>query len=469
MALRLYTRCGFHCSRSTFLWGADRGWLPRITATDRCLELKICTLHTRRHTTHNHSIRPFRYYSSSQPKNSGGFFRNVIENIRKGYEKDKALQESLKSFREEREKLEKSNALNTMKEGLSNAWRRSVEVSLQGWEAVRKGWERGIEQLSNVYKKASDTTVGKKSQDVGSQIYKTTQKTVEQVSEQVSKTNTYKTVSKGATVVKEDLLDDIIKESAPYQSPDTLKKRAELTPDHKEEHPATQIEPDEVTKDVVVTKQSRWDRWSRQWTDLRQNNPITNTFYTAKMRYDESDNIIIRASRAVTDRVGDAVGGTMTQSEMAQTMAEIRKVDPKFIKEDFVKQCQFEIIPTVLDAFLKGNLEVLQDWCHEAAFNLLAAVIKQRIEPGTQIVDCKVLDVSNVDIVMAKVMDQGPVMVLVFEAQQLTVKRTAGVDEEVLENIFYVWALCRDQTVYNPKASWRVLEFGIQSAGKLLV
>ena len=82
----------------------------------------------------------------------------------------------------------------------------------------------------------------------------------------------------------------------------------------------------------------------------------------------------------------------------------------------------------ILKAFLKGDLEVLQDWCHEAvseagwildvqflilntdppppppplwlpqAFNLLAAVTKQRIEPGTQIVDCKVLDVSNVDV-----------------------------------------------------------------------
>ena len=67
------------------------------------------------------------------------------------------------------------------------------------------------------------------------------------------------------------------------------------------------------------------------------------------MKYDESDNIIVRASRAVTDRVGEAIGGSMAQSDMAQAMAEIRKVDPKFIKEDFVKQCQFEIIPTVLD------------------------------------------------------------------------------------------------------------------------
>ena len=67
------------------------------------------------------------------------------------------------------------------------------------------------------------------------------------------------------------------------------------------------------------------------------------------MKYDESDNLLIRASRAVTDRVGDAFGGVMTQSDMAEALAEIRKIDPSFDKEEFVKQCQFEIIPTVLE------------------------------------------------------------------------------------------------------------------------
>ncbi len=38
-----------------------------------------------------------------------------------------------------------------------------------------------------------------------------------------------------------------------------------------------------------------------------------------------------------------------------------------------------------------------------------------------------------------------------------------------MENVFYVWALCRDQTIYDPKVAWRVLEFGIQASGKLLI
>ena len=75
---------------------------------------------------------------------------------------------------------------------------------------------------------------------------------------------------------------------------------------------------------------------------------------------------MIRASRAITDKIGDAVGGVVTQTDMAEVLSEICKVDSKFTKEEFVKQCRYEIIPTVLEAYLVGNTHVLEDWCHEA-------------------------------------------------------------------------------------------------------
>ena len=48
----------------------------------------------------------------------------------------------------------------------------------------------------------------------------------------------------------------------------------------------------------------------------------------------------------------------MTQSDMAEAMAEIRKVDPYFSKEAFVKECEFDIIPTVLEVCLHGCVGV---------------------------------------------------------------------------------------------------------------
>ena len=89
-------------------------------------------------------------------------------------------------------------------------------------------------------------------------------------------------------------------------------------------------------------------------------------FYDIKTRYDESENILVRASRVVTDKVEDAFSGAMTQTDMAETLAEIQKIDRNFNKEDFVQQCKYEIIPSVLEAFMQGNDPVLKDWCHEA-------------------------------------------------------------------------------------------------------
>lgn len=67
------------------------------------------------------------------------------------------------------------------------------------------------------------------------------------------------------------------------------------------------------------------------------------------MKYDESDHLVVRGTRAVTDRVGDAFGSVMNQSDMAQALAEIKKIDRNFDKEEFIYHCRFTIIPTVLE------------------------------------------------------------------------------------------------------------------------
>ena len=54
------------------------------------------------------------------------------------------------------------------------------------------------------------------------------------------------------------------------------------------------------------------------------------------------------------------------QSDMSQTLAEIHKIDPSFDKEVFISECKNDIIPTILEAFLQGKVDILKDWCHEA-------------------------------------------------------------------------------------------------------
>lgn len=46
-------------------------------------------------------------------------------------------------------------------------------------------------------------------------------------------------------------------------------------------------------------------------------------------------------------------------------MTEIGKVDANFDKSDWLRFCEVDVIPNVLEAYIRGDLKVLQDWCHE--------------------------------------------------------------------------------------------------------
>ena len=129
------------------------------------------------------------------------------------------------------------------------------------------------------------------------------------------------------------------------------------------------------------------------------------------MKYDESDNLFVRATRTVTDKLGDIfrkcprcctllhsvhvivqcphrstvsccstnseagsgflpgpygiiflffstfllLEDVFSQSEMAKTLAEITKIDPSFNKENFLHECEYEIIPTVLQVDIHAS------------------------------------------------------------------------------------------------------------------
>lgn len=218
-------------------------------------------------------------------------------------------------------------------------------------------------------------------------------------------------------------------------------------------------------EDVVLHKDSKWQQ---QWKDFRDNNPVVTGLFTLKTKYDESDNIAIRATRVVTDKLSDIFSDVFSQSEQAATIAEITKIDPNFNKDKFIQECEFEIIPTVLEAYLRGDIECLEDWCHEGAFSVLSSHIKQNQANGL-VNKSKILDIREVDLALAKIMEQGPVLILTFQAQQVVVVQdTKGnivegaIDQ--IESVNYVWAMCRDQSILEHRSAWRVLEFGIQAA-----
>ncbi|KAL4000561.1 hypothetical protein ACER0C_008332 [Sarotherodon galilaeus] len=256
--------------------------------------------------------------------------------------------------------------------------------------------------------------------------------------------------------------------TGPYRPPTRLRKRTEFSSKGAADESRV-FEANEEAMGVVLHKDSKW---YQQWKDFKDNNVVFNRFFEMKMKYDESDNAFIRASRAVTDKMTDIIGGLFSKTEMSEVLTEILKVDPSFDKDSFLKQCERDIIPNILEAMIQGELEVLKDWCYEATYSQLAHPIQQAKAMGLQF-HSKILDIDNIDLAMGKMMDQGPVLIITFQAQLvMVIRNTKGEvvegDPEKVLRMMYVWALCRDQEELNPYAAWRLLDISASSTEQIL-
>lgn len=196
-----------------------------------------------------------------------------------------------------------------------------------------------------------------------------------------------------------------------YQSPAKLRKRSEIS----SVAVSKLYEPNTEATGVELHKDSKF---YQSWQNFKENNPYVHKIMDWKLRYDESENPVIRASRLLTNKISDIVGGIFQKTELSETLTEICKIDNSFDAKQFLKQCEQDIIPNILEAMTRGDLEVLKDWCHEGPYNIFAVPLKEALKKGYKI-ESKILDVDNVDIVMGKVMEQGPVLIISFTSQQV--------------------------------------------------
>lgn len=70
---------------------------------------------------------------------------------------------------------------------------------------------------------------------------------------------------------------------------------------------------------------------------------------------------------------------------------------------------------------------------------------------------------------MGKVMEQGPVLIISFQSQQIMCVRDENNkvvegDPEKVMRVNYVWVLCRDPSELNPKSAWRLLDLSANSS-----
>uniref|UniRef100_A0A673VNK7 Translocase of inner mitochondrial membrane 44 n=1 Tax=Suricata suricatta TaxID=37032 RepID=A0A673VNK7_SURSU len=279
-------------------------------------------------------------YSSGNRK---GFLSGLLDNIKQELAKNKEMKESIKKFRDEARKLEESDALQEARRKYKSIESETVRTS----EVIRKK----LGEITGTVKESLDevgkSDLGRRIKESVEEAAKTAKQSAESVSkggEKLGRTAAFRALSQGVESVKKEIDDSVLGQTGPYRRPERLRKRKEFAGEKFKEEKV--FEANEEALGVVLHKDSKW---YQQWRDFRDNNVVFNRFFEMKMKYDESDNVLIRASRTLTDKVTDLLGGLFSKTEMSEVLTEILRVDPAFDKERFLRQCEGDIIPNVLE------------------------------------------------------------------------------------------------------------------------
>ena len=82
--------------------------------------------------------------------------------------------------------------------------------------------------------------------------------------------------------------------------------------------------------------------------------------------YDESENTLVSGVRGATDWLVDRWSGMFAENEVAGVVRRFTEMDPTFNMEAFNTELREWIIPEVVDAYVKGDVETLKQWFSEA-------------------------------------------------------------------------------------------------------
>lgn len=374
-------------------------------------------------------------------------------------EKNKEMKENLKKFREEAQKLEESDALKSARQKFNTV---ESEAS-KGSEVLKEKLGSLKDKVQDVLEEASKTDLAKKASRIGEDFSKSAREVSDSITEkshQLGQSGAFQSISQATKAVQQEIDNQGIN-SRVYRSPAQLRKRKELD--------LVQDDRVYVANETVMGVELHKDsKFYQSWEDFKNNNEYVNKVFAWKMRYDESENPMIRASRLLTDKVTDVMGNLFSKTELSETLTEICKIDPTFDQKKFLRDCESDFIPNILEAMIRGELTILKDWCFESTYNIIATPISQAQKAGYYL-DSKILDIENVDLAMGKVMEQGPVLIITFQTQQIMCVRdrksrsVVEGDPEKVMRCNYVWVLCRDRDDLNPKSAWRLMELSANS------
>ncbi|KAK5137361.1 hypothetical protein LTR08_008939 [Meristemomyces frigidus] len=209
--------------------------------------------------------------------------------------------------------------------------------------------------------------------------------------------------------------------------------------------------------------------WKESWRSFRDNSPVMQRFFGLGSTYRESENPLISTARAVSDRFA----GFFAENETARVIKKFREMDPSFQLEPWLQEMRTYILPEVLEAYVTGDVKTLKLWLSAAQYSVYAALMAQYTTAGLQS-SGQILDIRNVDILNARILEPGdiPVFVIMCRTQEVHVYRNkktgvlaAGMEDKVQQVTYAIGVTRIPEDVANPETrGWKFIE--LQKSGR---
>lgn len=156
-------------------------------------------------------------------------------------------------------------------------------------------------------------------------------------------------------------------------------------------------------------------KYKQAWSSFVERNAVMRKFSDWRASYDESENPVIERLRGITE----TVGGWFEENETAKVVTAFRIMDPTFTMDGFQRELREYVVPELIDSYHGAARHLLRQWCGEATFNVLMATIDPYVQKGA-ILHGKLLDLKNIEILQAKMLDNNvPVVIVSFSSQEL--------------------------------------------------
>ena len=428
----MLTRTSSQITRRTLILTASKVLIPNLLHSH---SLPHAPLSASLHTT-----AP-RFYAEGGQQSPLDVFRDTFK---KEWEKSKELQDNIKALQDASGKLSESEAYKKAREAYVKAQRGSTIVG--------KAMKKTGEKMEDMALRAWESDIAKSTRKVASD----TAKKIDESFEPVRQTQIYKDVS--------EVLDD--GDSSQYGG--FIKKEERKLRRERALQTGRHVRPVKGNEDVgtalVATNIESRESFGQRLEDFQEKTIIGQKLRLMKTKlWDENENPLIVMMRKVNNKVS----GFFAETEAARVIRQFKLMDSTFDTLSFTRHMREYVVPEILEAYIKGDEKVLKKWLTEAPFNVYEAQQKVFREQGL-FSDGRILDIRNVEIVSAKLLQPQdiPVLVVSCRAQEINLYKriktgeiAAGSESNILMST-YVMVFARDVDHIDDEETegWQILE-----------